>query len=122
MVARRQRLDTRETAMSNDFPLLLDQIRALLDAAPCDEAGLAEMENTLTDGCARALLLETERVRIEKQIGELVQGDEDPIQLEELRSLSDRRTESEAELVRLRALLELLRQRIHARRAVSLNG
>ena len=122
MVARRQRFDTRETAMSNDFPLLLDQIRALLDAAPSDEAGLAEMENTLTDGCARALLLETERVRIEKQIGELAQGDEDPIQLEELRSLSDRRTESEAELVRLRALLELLRQRIHARRAVSLNG
>ena len=80
------------------------------------------MENTLTDGCARALLLETERVRIEKQIGELAQGDEDPIQLEELRSLSDRRTQSEAELVRLRALLELLRQRIHARRAVSLNG
>ena len=122
MVAWRQRLDTRETAMSNDFPLLLDQIRALLDAAPGDEAGLAEMENTLTDGCARALLLETELVRIEKQIGELAQGDEDPIQLEELRSLSDRRTESEAELVRLRALLELLRQRIHARRAVSLNG
>jgi hypothetical protein len=122
MVARRQRLDTRETAMSNDFPLLLDEIRALLDAAPDDEAGLAEMENTLTDGCARALLLETERVRIEKQIGELAHGDEDPIQLEELRSLSDRRTKSEAELVRLRALLELLRQRIHARRAVSLNG
>jgi hypothetical protein len=122
MVARRQRLDTRETAMSNDFPLLLDQIRALLDAAPDDEARLAEMENTLTDGCARALLLETERVRIEKQIGELAHGDEDPIQLEELRSLSDRRTKSEAELVRLRALLELLRQRIHARRAVSLNG
>ena len=62
--------------MSNDFPLLLDQIRGLLDAAPDDEAGLAEMENTLTDGCARALLLETERVRIEKQIGELAQGDE----------------------------------------------
>ena len=122
MVARRQRLDTRETAMSNDFPLLLDQIRALLDAAPDDEAGLAEMENTLTDGCARALLLETERVRIEKQIGELVQGDEDPIQLEELRSLSDRRTQGEAELVRLRALLELLRQRIHARRAVALQS
>jgi hypothetical protein len=122
MVARRPRLDTRETAMSNDFPHMLDQIRALLDAAPDDEAGLAEMENTLTDGCARALLLETERVRIEKQIGELAHGDEDPIQLEELRSLSDRRTKSEAELVRLRALLELLRQRIHARRAVSLNG
>jgi hypothetical protein len=122
MVARRQRLDTRETAMSNDFPLLLDQIRALLDAAPDDEARLAEMENTLTDGCARALLLETERVRIEKEIGELARGDEDPIQLEELRSLSDRRAQREAELVRLRALLELLRQRIHARRAVSLNG
>ena len=122
MVAPWLLLDTRQTAMSNDFPRLLDQIRALLDAAPDDEAGLAEMENTLTDGCARALLLETERVRIEKQIGELVQGDEDPIQLEELRSLSDRRTESEAELVRLRALLELLRQRIHARRAVPLNG
>jgi hypothetical protein len=122
MVARRQRLDTRETAMSNDFPLLLNQIRALLDAAPDDEAGLAEMENTLTDGCARALLLETERVRIEKEIGELARGDEDPIQLEELRSLSDRRAQREAELVRLRALLELLRQRIHARRAVSLNG
>jgi hypothetical protein len=115
-------LDTRQTAMSNDFPLLLDQIRALLDAAPDDEAGLAEMENTLTDGCARALQLETERVRIEKRIGELARADEDPIQLEELRSLSDRRTQGEAQLVRLRALLELLRQRIHARRAVSLNG
>ena len=122
MVAPWLLLDTRQTAMSNDFPLLLDQIRALLDAAPDDEAGLAEMENTLTDGCARALRLETERVRIEKRIGELARADEDPIQLEELRSLSDRRTQGEAELVRLRALLELLRQRIHARRAVSLNG
>ena len=108
--------------MSNDFPLLLDQIRALLDAAPDDEAGLAEMENTLTDGCARALRLETERVRIEKRIGELAWCDEDSIQLEELRSLSDRRTQGEAELVRLRALLELLRQRIHARRAVALQS
>jgi hypothetical protein len=115
-------LDTRQTAMSNDFPLLFDQIRALLDAAPDDEAGLAEMENTLTDGCARALRLETERVRIEKRIGELARADEDPIQVEELRSLSDRRTQGEAQLVRLRALLELLRQRIHARRAVSLKG
>ena len=122
MVAPWLLLDTRQTAMSNDFPLLLVQIRALLDAATDDEAGLAEMENTLTDGCARALLLETERVRIEKRIGELAGSDEDPIQLEELRSLSDRRTQGEAELVRLRALLELLRQRIHARRAVSLNG
>ncbi len=108
--------------MSNDFPLLLDQIRALLDAAPDDEAGLAQMENTLTDGCARALLFETERARIEKRIGELAWADEDPIQLEELRSLSDRRAQGEAELARLRALLELLRQRIHARRAVPLNG
>jgi hypothetical protein len=122
MVAPWLLLDTRQTTMSNDFPLLLDQIRALLDAAADDEAGLAEMENTLTDGCAQALVLETERVRIEKRIGELARGDEDPIQLEELRSLSDRRTQGEVELVCLRALLELLRQRIHARRAVSLNG
>jgi hypothetical protein len=122
MVAPWLLLDTRQTTMSNDFPLLLDQIRALLDAAPDDEVGLAEMENTLTDGCARALHLETERVRTEKRIGELARGDEDPIQLEELRSLSDRRTQGEVELVCLRALLELLRQRIHARRAVSLNG
>jgi ferric-dicitrate binding protein FerR (iron transport regulator) len=106
--------------MSNDFPLLLDQIRALLDAASDDEAGLAEMENTLTDGCARALLLETERVRIEKRIAELARCDGDPIQLEELRSLSERRVQGESELTRLRALLELLRQRIHARRAVAL--
>jgi hypothetical protein len=122
MVAPWPLLDTGKTTMSNDFPLLFDQIRALLDAAPDDEAGLAEMENTLTNGCARALLLETERVRIEKRIGELAQGDEDPIELEELRSLSDLRTQGEVELVRLRALLELLRQRIHARRAVSLNA
>ncbi|CAN5144452.1 hypothetical protein BH18ACT14_BH18ACT14_08460 [soil metagenome] len=122
MVAQWPLLDTGETAMSNDFPLLLDQIRALLDAAPDDEAGLAQMENTLTDGCARALLFETERARIEKRIGELAWADEDPIQLEELRSLSDRRAQGEAELARLRALLELLRQRIHARRAVPLNG
>ena len=106
--------------MSNDSPLLFDQIRALLDAAPDDEAGLAEMENTLTDGCARALRVETERVQIEKRIGELAGVDADPIQLEELQGLSERRTQGQAELVRLRALLELLRQRIHARRAVAL--
>jgi hypothetical protein len=121
MVAWLGPLDTRETAMSNDLPLLLDQIRALLDAAPGDEAGLAEMENTLTDGCAGALLLETERVRIEKRIGELARSVEDPVQLAELRSLSERRTQGQAELVRLRALLDLLRQRIHDRRAVALS-
>jgi len=121
MVARRHAVDTRGTAMSNDSPFLFDQIRALLDAAPDDEAGLAEMENTLTDGCARALLLETERVRIEKRIGELARSDEDATELEELTTLSDRRTQGEAELLRLRALLELLRQRIHARRAVVLS-
>lgn len=104
--------------MSNDLPLLFERIRGCLDEPESDSA-LKDLEHTLTDGYARALALEGERTRIEHEIAELARGIDDPVRIGELRDLSERRTRADADLERLRALLELLRQRVAARRAVS---
>lgn len=103
--------------MSGDLTLLFERIRSLLDER--DEPALSELEHTLTDGYARALSLEGESRRIAKEIGDLAREIDDPIQLVELRDLSERRTGAEADLERLRALLELLRRRVEARRRVA---
>jgi hypothetical protein len=100
----------------DDLPLLFERIRARLDE-PESESALADLEHTLTDGYARALGLEAERTRIERAIAELANGIDDPVRLAELRDLSERRTQADGDLARLRALLELLRQRVAERRA-----
>jgi bacterioferritin (cytochrome b1) len=103
----------------DDLPLLYERIRAHLDARPdCFPADIAELEHTLTDGYARALALEGDRARAERQIADLAGRVDDPVSMNELRALADRRTEADADLQRLRALLELLRQRVEEHRAI----
>ena len=105
------------SVVSNDLPLLFERIRGCLDEPESDFV-LKDLEHTLTDGYARALALEAERTRVEREIGELARGIDDPVRIGELRDLAERRTRADADLARLRALLELLRQRVAARRAV----
>jgi hypothetical protein len=115
MEPRASTLDNR-WVVANDLPLLYERIRAYLDE-PVSDPALEELEHTLTDGYARALGLETDRTRVERAIGELAHRIDDPVRLSELRELSERRTQTDADLARLRALLELLRQRVAERRA-----
>ena len=49
---------------------LLDEIAAVISD---DGADRAQIERTLTDGYAHALTLESERLRLEKRIGELTE-------------------------------------------------
>jgi hypothetical protein len=115
MESRAAALDNRPI-VADDLHVLFERIRALLDEPDSDSA-LEELEHTLTDGYARALVLEAERTRAERAIAELAHGIDDPIRITELRELSECRTSADADLVRLRALLELLRQRLAERRA-----
>ena len=94
---------------------LLEKINALI-AAPADapSCDLDQIENTLTDGYARALSLEAERWRIEKRLSEIAQGLKSGDFAEkatELRALATRLDGNADELVKLRALLNDLRRR-----------
>jgi hypothetical protein len=115
MESRASALDNR-SIVADELPLLFERIRALLDE-PEPDSELEELEHTLTDGYARALVLEAERTRVERAIAELANGIDDPIRIAELRELSEQRTRAGSDLDRLRALLELLRQRVAERRA-----
>src|SRR3712207_5252692 len=110
-------LDNR-VVVATDLPVLYARIRAHLDE-PSSDIALEDLEHTLTDGYARALALEAERTRVERAIGELAHRIEDPVRLGELRALAERRTRAEEELARLRALLELLRERVAERRSAA---
>lgn len=91
---------------------MVQQIEDLLRApAPT----LAHVEDTLTEGYAKALALEAERLRIERRLGEVARsgGDHD----DELRSLGSRLTHADGELARLRALLGSLHDRARTLRA-----
>jgi hypothetical protein len=90
---------------------LLDEITALLaygDTAP----DLARLERTLTDGYARALALEAERRRLEKQIGILTAtlGEGDTAARRELASLVRQVKRQQGDLGVLRAQLGRLRR------------
>ena len=85
------------------------------DGAPT----LAAMESTLTDGYAEALALETERLRIERRLGEVARdaGEVSAHSVAaELAELSDRLDAADGELARLRSLLRTLQARARARR------
>jgi hypothetical protein len=91
-----------------------EQIQELLGA---EEPTLARMEDTLTEGYARALALEAERWRLERRIGEVARdGHTD---LEELRSLGTRLTDADGELATLRTLLGRLHERARLVRKAS---
>ncbi len=53
-----------------EMTALLDEIAAVISD---DGADRAQIERTLTDGYAHALTLESERLRLEKRIGELTE-------------------------------------------------
>jgi hypothetical protein len=104
--ARRSRLRQCDAVQTNDP--LLEEISALLAAA---EAGddPARLERTLTDGYARALSLEAERRRLQKQIGALTGGDAES--LSRLAELIEEMKSQEGDLGLLRAQLGHLRRR-----------
>jgi uncharacterized protein involved in exopolysaccharide biosynthesis len=94
---------------------MLEQIEDLLGAS---EPTLAHVEDTLTQGYARALALEAERLRLQRRLGEVARtatGDH----AAELRSLGSRLTTADGELERLRSLLGTLHERARTLRAAA---
>ncbi|HXV94933.1 MAG TPA: hypothetical protein VD695_00145 [Gaiellaceae bacterium] len=92
--------------MSDDISILFDRIRVLLqEQSAQEEAGADAVEHTLTDGYARALALDGERLRVEEEIRRLA-GSEDHVG--EVRILKARLALLEEELARLRGLLGTL--------------
>jgi hypothetical protein len=96
--------------------MIHDDIRSLLEAPPSgdDAPSLDHIEHTLTEGYARALALEAERWRIERQLADVATRlgneitDEDA---SELTRLGERLASADGDLNKLRALLVALRTR-----------
>ena len=89
---------------------LLTQIQSLIDSENRD---LDQLERTLTDGYAHALLLETEKWRLEKRIAQVTQGIECgdlATKAQELSALAKRLDGSVGDLSTLRSLLGELRR------------
>ena len=99
--------------MVNDLPRLVGRIHELLDAQTDGPPAplLATIEHTLTDGYARALALEGESMRIEREIGELLTKLKDGRKTTELSALAERLARNETEVAGLRELLTVLRGR-----------
>jgi hypothetical protein len=100
-----------------DQQALLDNIRALMQA-PLDRdaaEGRARVERVLTDGYAHALVLEGERLQIERQMSEItakLQARGGRSLARELSELSKRLSGTDTALVELRTLLASLRDRL----------
>jgi hypothetical protein len=100
---------------------MLQQIEELLIAPTSGSAApsLAHVEDTLTEGYARALALEAERWRLERRLGEVartVDGPDSAGFADELSSLAKRLTSADGELSHLRSLLGSLHDRARALR------
>jgi hypothetical protein len=92
--------------MSDDMSILFDRIRVLLKEQSAQEEADAEaVEHTLTDGYARALALDGERLRVEEEIRRLAGSDD---HVGEVRVLKARLALLEEELAELRGLLGTL--------------
>lgn len=91
----------------DDISILFDRIRVLLERQEAAEqkAGADTVELTLTDGYARALALDGDRLRTEERIRELAGSDE---HVGEVRILKARLALLEEELDQLRGLLGTL--------------
>ncbi len=94
---------------------LLDEIAILL-SHPNGRDDPARLERTLTDGYARALVLEAERSRLQKKIGQMTGRAEgaDESSRKELSALVRRLATRDEDLSRLRALLTRPRRRYSA--------
>lgn len=84
--------------------------------AGAEAPSLATMEERLTDGYAHALELEAERLRIERRLGEIARAAGSRQIARERVELSDRLSNADGELARLRPLLRSLQQRARALR------
>src|SRR5215212_11283147 len=104
-----------------DLAPLLERISRLLKNRSADPGKplVTEMEDTLTDGYARALQLEAERLRLERRIGELAHRVDGPQQADELKTLAGRRGEVNVELAGLRERLGALQKHLAAVRAAA---
>jgi hypothetical protein len=105
---------------------MLQEIDELLNAPTSGASAptLARMEDTLTEGYAKALALEAERWRLERRLGEVARtvgspspGDTDLAA--ELSSLASRLTSADGELKTLRARLGRLHDRARSMRRAS---
>jgi hypothetical protein len=104
-----------------DLAPLLERISRLLKNRSADPGKplVTEMEDTLTDGYARALQLEAERLRLERRIGELARSVDGPEEADELKALAGRLRDVDVELEGLRNRLGLLQKRLAAVRAAA---
>src|SRR5919201_550138 len=96
----------------DDLGLLYDELETLLGAPDGDGApSRAELEHALTGGYARALALETERLRLERRLGQAVAGFREGAASPagEMADLARRLSHADDELHRLRRLLASLR-------------
>jgi hypothetical protein len=91
-------------------------VQQIEDLLRDDGSSLAVLEDTLTEGYARALALEAERLRIERRIGEVARGMSGD-QAAEIRQLGTRLTSAEGELQHLRSVLDSLADRARRLRA-----
>jgi len=96
---------------------LLDDIKALMQTPiePEGREGRARVERVLTDGYAQALVLEGERLQIERQIGAVTarigEGAGNTLAVE-LSELTRRLSLTDRALAELRGLLASLRDRL----------
>jgi hypothetical protein len=103
------------TPAAIDFGTLCDELDAIISGPPArDEAARARYERTLTDGYARAHLLEAEQLRIERRIakiaGQMRYRDRE-VKADELADLSLQLSRASVDLVHLRKLLAEARRR-----------
>ena len=123
LLGARQIIDeTAESPMIRETATLYEEIRVLLEEpSGAEENGfLDRLEHTLTDGYARALALEAERVRLERRMGELAEvlhQSSDDGAAAELATVARQLADADAELSRLRGVLRSLQARARAIRA-----
>ena len=96
--------------------MIHDDIRSLLEAPSTgdDAPSLHHIEHTLTEGYARALALEAERWRVERQLADVAARLGDEVTDEdasELARLGQRLSSTDGDLNKLRTLLVALRTR-----------
>jgi hypothetical protein len=105
-----------------DMNPIFAEIEAILDDVK--PRALDEIEDTLTSGYAAALALEAERWRIERRISEMAaepggDADRELSRANEIVGLAQRLSGADADLTRLRGVLESLRDRADAARAAA---
>jgi hypothetical protein len=106
--------------MTIDSRTLRDRIRVLLSAPVESKSARERLELTLTDGYAKAMALEAERLRIERSIADAASEitDENGDQkTTELARLSNRLSRTTDELENLRIMLAALRDHAGASQA-----